>query len=278
MAPILEVRNATKRFPGVLANDRVSFSLNEGEILAFLGENGAGKSTLMNILYGLYEPDEGEIVVRGREVQIEDPNDAIRLGIGMVHQHFQLVPVFTVAENIVMGTEPTRPSFSWRTVGMAGVAGALLFLLGGFIALDNPVQWLLAALSFVFDTGCAAVQANSQPTSERSAAQEYRDGFINKAGATEGARAQAQRMVGSFFEKALATEEKRAVLESCVQHFENEQGTTKEDEYLILAVCSCIVCCGPDDEPYEDPSDAVAEFCIHNAMLANGGGFAKDRQ
>jgi ABC-type uncharacterized transport system ATPase subunit len=147
MAPILEVRNATKRFPGVLANDRVSFTLDQGEVLAFLGENGAGKSTLMNILYGLYEPDEGDIFVRGQEVDIEDPNDAIRLGIGMVHQHFQLVPVFTVAENIVMGTEPTRPSFSWRTVGMAGVAGALLFLLGGVLTLDNPVQWLLAALS-----------------------------------------------------------------------------------------------------------------------------------
>ena len=145
MAPILEVRNATKRFPGVLANDQISFSLQRGEILAFLGENGAGKSTLMNILYGLYEPDEGEITIRGEEVEIEDPNDAIRLGIGMVHQHFQLVPVFTVAENIVMGTEPTRPSFSWRTVGSAGLAGAALFLVGAFFALASPLQWLTGA-------------------------------------------------------------------------------------------------------------------------------------
>jgi ABC-type uncharacterized transport system ATPase subunit len=142
MAPILEVRNATKRFPGVLANDHISFSLEAGEILAFLGENGAGKSTLMNILYGLYEPDEGEITIRGEEIEIKDPNDAIRLGIGMVHQHFQLVPVFTVAENIVMGREPTRPSFSWRTVGVAGVTGAALFLVGGFFAFGSPVQWL----------------------------------------------------------------------------------------------------------------------------------------
>ena len=147
MAPVLEVRNATKRFPGVLANDHVSFSLNEGEILAFLGENGAGKSTLMNILYGLYSADEGEIEIRGQEVDIQDPNDAIGLGIGMVHQHFQLVPVFTVAENIVMGTEPTRPSFSWRTLAIAGAASALLFLVGSIFALDNVVQWLLAALS-----------------------------------------------------------------------------------------------------------------------------------
>ncbi len=147
MTPVLEVRNATKRFPGVLANDHISFSLNEGEILAFLGENGAGKSTLMNILYGLYTADEGEIEIRGQKVDIEDPNDAINLGIGMVHQHFQLVPVFTVAENIVMGTEPTRPSFSWRTLGIAGAAAAVLFFVGSIFALDNVVQWLLAAVA-----------------------------------------------------------------------------------------------------------------------------------
>jgi len=147
MAPILEVRNVTKRFPGVLANDRVSFSLEQGEILAFLGENGAGKSTLMNILYGLYRQDEGEIEVRGQPVTIDEPNDAIALGIGMVHQHFQLVPVFTVAENIVMGTEPTRFSFSWRTMGIAAGLSALLFFVGGLFALENIGQALLAALA-----------------------------------------------------------------------------------------------------------------------------------
>ncbi len=145
MTPVLRVDNATKRFPGVLANDHISFALNHGEILAFLGENGAGKSTLMNILYGLYAPDEGQIEVRGTRVQIDDPNDAIRLGIGMVHQHFQLVPVFTVAENIVMGTEPTRASLSWRTLGLVGAATALLCFVGGIFALDGPVQWLLGA-------------------------------------------------------------------------------------------------------------------------------------
>ncbi len=146
MAPILQVRNVTKRFPGVLANDRVSFSLNEGEILAFLGENGAGKSTLMNILYGLYAQDEGEIEVRGRQVEIADPNDAIALGIGMVHQHFQLVPVFSVAENIVMGTEPTRFSFTWRILGLAGVLGALVSFVGAIFAYSSVGQWFLAAL------------------------------------------------------------------------------------------------------------------------------------
>jgi ABC-type uncharacterized transport system ATPase subunit len=145
MTPVLAVHNATKRFPGVLANDRISFSLEKGQILAFLGENGAGKSTLMNILYGLYTPDEGEIEIRGQKVEIEDPNDAISHGIGMVHQHFQLVPVFTVAENIVVGTEPTMPSFSWRTLGLAGAAAAVLFFLGGIFALGNPAQWLLGA-------------------------------------------------------------------------------------------------------------------------------------
>jgi ABC-type uncharacterized transport system ATPase subunit len=145
MAPILEVRNVSKRFPGVLANDRISFSLEQGEILAFLGENGAGKSTLMNILYGLYSQDEGEIQVRGAPVEIYEPNDAIELGIGMVHQHFQLVPVFTVAENIVMGTEPTRLSFSWKTWGLAGGIAALLFFVGGMLVLQSVGQWFLAA-------------------------------------------------------------------------------------------------------------------------------------
>ncbi len=144
MPPILEVRNVTKRFPGVLANDRVSFSLKQGEILAFLGENGAGKSTLMNILYGLYTQDEGEIEVRGTPVEICEPNDAIKLGIGMVHQHFQLVPVFTVAENIVLGIEPARFFFSWKALGLTGAAAALLFFVGGIFAYGNVGAWLLA--------------------------------------------------------------------------------------------------------------------------------------
>lgn len=105
--PALEVRNITKRFPGVLANDHISFTLMPGEIHALLGENGAGKSTLMNIIYGLYSPDEGEILVQGQPVTIHTPNDAISLGIGMVHQHFMLVPPLTVTENIILGNELT---------------------------------------------------------------------------------------------------------------------------------------------------------------------------
>src|SRR5438874_10782087 len=104
--PVLELRGITKRFPGVVANDRVDFDLRRGEVHALLGENGAGKSTLMNILYGLYHPDEGEILVDGKPVAITSPKHAIELGIGMVHQHFMLIPVMTVAENIVLATEP----------------------------------------------------------------------------------------------------------------------------------------------------------------------------
>ena len=91
MTPILQLTNITKRFPGVLANDHINLELNEGEILALLGENGAGKTTLMNILYGLYQPDEGEILVRGEKITVHSPTDAINAGIGMVHQHFMPV-------------------------------------------------------------------------------------------------------------------------------------------------------------------------------------------
>ena len=106
--PVLELRSITKRFPSVVANDSIDFTLRRGEIHALLGENGAGKSTLMNVLYGLYRPDEGEIVLKSRPVSFHSPGDAIRAGIGMVHQHFMLIPVMTVAENIVLATEPTK--------------------------------------------------------------------------------------------------------------------------------------------------------------------------
>ena len=105
---VLELKGITKRFPGVVANDRIDFDLRRGEVHALLGENGAGKSTLMNVLYGLYKPDEGEILVKGKPVTMSSPSDAIDVGIGMVHQHFMLIPVMTVAENIVLGVEPTR--------------------------------------------------------------------------------------------------------------------------------------------------------------------------
>jgi simple sugar transport system ATP-binding protein len=105
---VLEMRGITKRFPGVLANDHVDFDLRKGEVHALLGENGAGKSTLMNILYGLYSADEGEVRLDGKAVTFGSAKDAIDRGIGMVHQHFMLIPVMTVAENIVLEVEPRR--------------------------------------------------------------------------------------------------------------------------------------------------------------------------
>jgi len=108
----LELKGITKRFPGVLANDNVNISVETGEILALLGENGAGKTTLMNILYGLYTPDEGEVFVDGKPLQLSSPADSIAAGIGMVHQHFMLVPVFTVTENVILGMEPVK-SIGW---------------------------------------------------------------------------------------------------------------------------------------------------------------------
>jgi simple sugar transport system ATP-binding protein len=106
--PVLELRGITKSFPGVLANQDINLTLEKGEIHALLGENGAGKTTLMNILYGLYRPNEGEILINDQKVDIEGPSDAIARGIGMVHQHFMLVPVMTVTENVMLGNETTK--------------------------------------------------------------------------------------------------------------------------------------------------------------------------
>ena len=106
--PVIEMRDIVKRFGDFVANDHVQLKLHKGEVLAILGENGAGKSTLMNILYGMLRPSSGEILVRGQKVEMDSPEKAISLGIGMVHQHFMLIPPFTVAENIILGAEPMQ--------------------------------------------------------------------------------------------------------------------------------------------------------------------------
>ncbi|MBR5000714.1 MAG: ATP-binding cassette domain-containing protein, partial [Firmicutes bacterium] len=110
---IVEMRHVTKRFPGIVANDDVSLGIKKGEIFALLGENGAGKSTLMSILFGMYEPDEGEVFVRGKKVEHFSPNHATELNIGMVHQHFKLVSNYTITENIILGMEPQKKLFGF---------------------------------------------------------------------------------------------------------------------------------------------------------------------
>ena len=108
---VIEMLHITKEFPGIRANDDITLQLRKGEIHALLGENGAGKSTLMSILFGLYQPEEGVIKKEGKEVQINNPNDATALHIGMVHQHFKLIDVFTVLDNIILGAEDTKLGF-----------------------------------------------------------------------------------------------------------------------------------------------------------------------
>lgn len=111
METVLKMTSITKRFEGVLANDKVNLTVGQGEIHGLIGENGAGKSTLMNILYGLVQKDSGTIELEGKEIEIPDPQTAIRYGIGMVHQHFMLVPGFSVLQNIILGSEPGRAGF-----------------------------------------------------------------------------------------------------------------------------------------------------------------------
>ncbi len=140
-SPVLEVRGITKRFPGVLANDNINLTLYKGEVLGLLGENGAGKSTLMNLIYGLYKPDEGEILVNGHGVDISGPKDAIELGIGMVHQHFQLVDVLTVTENVMLGNESVSGPFLRRDI-----ARRRILELSGEYGLDVDPDMLISDL------------------------------------------------------------------------------------------------------------------------------------
>src|SRR5579859_3813621 len=161
---VLQVSGVTKRFPNVLANDDVNLILHRGEILALLGENGAGKSTLMNIIYGLYHADEGTITVKGAPMRFASPHEAIHAGIGMVHQHFQLIPVMTVAENVILGDEETvgrrktartvRTEDTPRAGTVRLVWGVLWRVAGVFVAIGVSllVAQLVLLLSFVIGT------------------------------------------------------------------------------------------------------------------------------
>ena len=113
---VIEMLNITKEFPGIKANDNITLQLRKGEVHALLGENGAGKSTLMSVLFGLYQPEQGVIKKNGKEVKINNPNDANDLGIGMVHQHFKLVECFSVLDNIMLGVEPCKAGFLQKEV------------------------------------------------------------------------------------------------------------------------------------------------------------------
>ena len=136
---VIEMRNITKTFPGIKANDNITLQLRRGEIHALLGENGAGKSTLMSVLFGLYQPEEGEIRKNGVKVEINDPNDATALGIGMVHQHFKLIEVFSVLDNIILGAETTKLGFLQKKAARKKVQ-ELSEKYGLYVDLDAKVE------------------------------------------------------------------------------------------------------------------------------------------
>ena len=176
----LQLRGITKRFPGVLANDRIDLTVRSGEILGLLGENGAGKTTLMNILYGLYSADEGEILIDGEEQHFTGPGDAIAAGIGMVHQHFMLVPVFTVAENVVLGVEPTRRMPAWLAPALAGVFAAIV--VGSSFETTNWFGWPAWAWTLISAAAGAALGFLARmvwPFLTRSRGKARRGGSIN---------------------------------------------------------------------------------------------------
>ena len=143
---IIEMKHITKRFPGIVANDDVTLQIKKGEIFALLGENGAGKSTLMSMIFGMYEPDEGEIFIRGKKEQIHSPSYATKLNIGMVHQHFKLVQNYTITENIILGLKKKDKLFGilpyvdlkkadqeieYKIYGCVGGSAVCLFRLSG---------------------------------------------------------------------------------------------------------------------------------------------------
>jgi len=142
---VVEMLNITKRFPGIVANDNISFQLQRGEIHALLGENGAGKSTLMSILFGMYHPDEGKIFVEGQEVKIRNPKDANQYSIGMVHQHFKLVHEFTALENIVLGVEPMKHGVLNMEEARTGLT-EIIDNYGLKVELDIPVKQMTVGM------------------------------------------------------------------------------------------------------------------------------------
>lgn len=175
----LQLRGITKRFPGVLANDQVDLSVRAGEIVGLLGENGAGKTTLMNILYGLYSADEGEVLIDGVPQHFSGPGEAIAAGIGMVHQHFMLVPVFTVAENVVLGVEPTRRMPAWLAPTLAGAFGAMIAGSSFSLSWFGWHTWLWAILMMAVGGAVGLLGRLAWPFVTRSHRRSRRGGSIN---------------------------------------------------------------------------------------------------
>lgn len=149
MEYVIEMLNIRKAFPGIVANDNINLQVKKGEIHALLGENGAGKSTLMNVLFGLYQPERGEIRVRGEKVHINSPNKANDLGIGMVHQHFMLVDTFTVAENIILGR-------SQRS--LAELTGSVLAKRCRTFPIDTACRSILKQKQLTYQSVCSSAQ------------------------------------------------------------------------------------------------------------------------
>ena len=144
---VIEMLNITKEFPGVIANDNVTLRLKKGEIHALLGENGAGKSTLVSVLFGLFQPDKGEIRKNGKTVKINNPNDATKLGIGMLHQNFRLIDVFSVLDNIILGTKDTTFGFLRRKKARKKIAELSFIFRGSHLKNKIPFPLCLGFLS-----------------------------------------------------------------------------------------------------------------------------------
>jgi len=177
--PVLEARGLTKRFPGGLANDHVDMTLMKGEVHALLGENGAGKTTLMNMLYGLYHPDKGEILVDGKSVKMASPNEAIAEGIGMVHQHFMLIPVMSVTENIMLGflteTRGTDIEIPKTTRTILRVVLVIIFLAFLFFLFQAAAYWIALVMFVVIAAGALVLLPLLRRMNRRGVAKRIRD-------------------------------------------------------------------------------------------------------